>query len=75
MKDGINVNGEDKLKLFEQAKQMEKESIEDNFNKGWKSGYDRCIFDSKNIQDSDMKEPLFTFDIPTIIKQPKTLNV
>mgnify|MGYP003334547571 CR=1 FL=1 len=34
------------------------EQIEEAFNKGWKSGYDRCIFDSKDIQDSDMKNPI-----------------
>ena len=35
---------------FQQAKQMEKEDREKQFNKGWNIGYDRCKLDTKNIQ-------------------------
>ena len=52
----LNIDTSDYLELKRQAKEMHRKELEDEFNKGWKSGYDRCIFDSKNIQDSDTKE-------------------
>jgi len=69
----MNMSGDGRVldEILEQAKEMHKQEIIDAFDEGWKSGYDRCTLDSKDIQDSDMKEPLFTLDIPTIIKQPK----
>ena len=38
--DWKNISGEDKLKLFEQAKEIEKQQIIDAYDNGFSSGYD-----------------------------------
>ena len=53
---------EDKMRCWELIEKLVEEETEEQvkkaFDKGWMSGYDRCTIDSKDIQDSDMKNPI-----------------